>query len=174
MSEKTNPEPGESGRHTMKRLDDWLAQHNARCLWQRQVENVGWVDCFQIGRSIAHVVRYRRDDAGPFDGWDIYVAAAPNTNSIDETFALAEVSLGLRPPQGATRSLAVAKSSNQRWVEDSEKRVVQCERQLAKIVVHEYEQDSDSVPEPFRLACADLLSAKQTEVEARDALLRHG
>ncbi|HEY5658339.1 MAG TPA: hypothetical protein VIY27_11185 [Myxococcota bacterium] len=77
------------------KLDEWLAKHNARCLWQQKVDGVGWVDCYAIGTGIAHVTRYRRDDSGAFDGWDIYVAAAPGTNNIDETLAAAEAALGL-------------------------------------------------------------------------------
>lgn len=67
---------------------------------------------------------------------------------------------------------APSRESRERWVEDSEKRVVNTERQLAKLVVHAYEQDPDSVPEQFRMAVADVRAAKETEKEARDALIR--
>jgi hypothetical protein len=90
-------DPGANTSQAMKRLDDWIVEHNARCLYQRKVDGVGWIDVYAVGSSTIHVVRYRRHNRGPFDGWDIYVPAAPQTNRIDETLALVEVAVGIRP-----------------------------------------------------------------------------
>lgn len=66
------------------------------------------------------------------------------------------------------------KSSNQRWVEENERKLIDVERQLAKIVVYAYEMDPNSVPQEFRLACIDLLSVREKLSEARELLSRCG
>jgi hypothetical protein len=53
------------------------------------------------------------------------------------------------------------------WLEESERKYIAAERQLAKLVVYAYEKDPDSVPDEFKLAVADVITARETEAEAR-------
>lgn len=56
---------------------------------------------------------------------------------------------------------------HERYVEDSEKRLVTCERQLAKCVLVLYEKDIGSAPQELRLAIVDVVNAKQILERAR-------
>lgn len=76
----------------MEAIDNWLHEHNARCLWQEHVQGVGFVECWALGKGVVHVTRYQRDDKPA--GWDLHVPASL-TNKVSDTLEGAERALGL-------------------------------------------------------------------------------
>lgn len=74
-------------------LQAWFGEHNAVCLWEKEVSRPGtpWLkaSCWMVGRAgLVIVTQYEL-------GWDIYTPA-PSTNKVDESIADAAQRLGLK------------------------------------------------------------------------------
>jgi len=81
---------GPAERHA--RLDAWLDQHHARCLWSRTLSyNRGKeveVECYRVQAGLVLVLRYA-------DGWDLFTAM--DTLDAKATLHDADIRLGIHP-----------------------------------------------------------------------------
>ena len=72
----------------------WLQAHKATCLWIADGDKyTPTVQGWRVGAGVAIVLLYPEQPQGNVGGWGI--ATEPNTIDIPETFADAEVRLGI-------------------------------------------------------------------------------
>lgn len=96
-------------RNRCESLDEWLAKHEARCLWQQRIQNVGLIECWAIRGCPPFIVQRYGDGT---EGWDIYISADVSSpiaySSIAYTLARAERLLGLHKKGPEMQKIATA------------------------------------------------------------------
>lgn len=71
-----------------RKLDEWLAKHNAMCMWSKHMRNPSCnINAYLINGQMILV-----QEIG--EGWNLYVSPC-ESNEIDTTLKAAEIMLGL-------------------------------------------------------------------------------
>lgn len=98
---KFNPDIHGTTTDEYKQLAAWLEKHHARYMWIGFAENGPTTHGYVVHGVLVIVTLYRPNGYAPGkrqgSGWDIYIPSAPNTNNIEETLALVEKALDIKP-----------------------------------------------------------------------------